>query len=135
MEIDEQESAKAGKRGRIFKGEEEHASKKGKEKESIDSSHILPIPPEQLWKTEPDHPMFYTWKKVDESTLSEGQRSKLERGKQLREEIKAADAQEIFQRMHNTNEANFMAMVEKAQRQWQEDLKREAEEASRCVDN
>lgn len=135
MEIDEQESAKAGKRGRVFKGEEEQPSKKGKEKDSIHSTHILPIPPEQLWKTEPKHPMFYTWEKRDESTLSEDQKVKLERGKQLREEMKAADAQEIFQKMRDTNEARFMAMVQKAHQQYEEDLKRGAEEAAKCVDN
>lgn len=112
-------------------------SKRGKEKESDDTPHILPIPPEQLIKTEPDHPMFYKWAKVDESKLSEEQKRKLEAGRQYREDLQSgkANAGEILEKIYNDNMANYMRIVEQAQREWEEDMRREAEEATKAINS
>ncbi len=123
-----------GKRGRTI-GDElfgEDRSKRGQGKESDDTPHIVPIPPEQLFKTEPDHPMFYKWAKVDEDSLPEEQRRKLEAGRKLRADLESGkvSAKDVLEKIHNANEERYMKIVEEAQRLWEEDMRREAEEAA-----
>jgi len=136
MDIDEQGTETAGgKRGRTIGGEWfEDRSKRGKGNESEDTPHILPIPPEQLFKTEPGHPMFYKWEKVDEDKLSEEQKRKLEAGRKYRADLESGkvSAKDVLEEIRNLNEEKYMKIVEEAQRLWEEDMRREAEEAAQA---